>query len=146
MQSQDIPTPSVAMQHQFQSTQSSLLTLPRELRDQIIDYILHGINLLEVTCIDPDDATRIGNPPLLTCQQLRSESLQRIETLASSSVQSWKFFKRLTQPITPHGSYLQSILHDSKRQSAPTSISATPSSAHTTPSLSTSRGTKKPIV
>jgi len=81
MQPQETSARSVEMQHQFQSTQSNLLTLPRELRDQIIDYVLHGFASLEVACINLESATSIGNSLLLTCQQLRSESLQRIRSL-----------------------------------------------------------------
>ena len=58
------------------------LTLPRELRDQIIEHVLQSFT--HTNPISNDSNAALSNPLLVVCKQLRAEILQRISSLELS--------------------------------------------------------------
>jgi len=68
----------------LQSSRRCLLTLPQELRDEVIDLILHdSTNPTKITASSHES---LDNPLPHICQQLRFETLQRIASLRLSPV------------------------------------------------------------
>ena len=66
------------------TTEAHLLALPRELRDLVLEYVLRDFHNTDSTCADPNAAVRNGL--LLTCHQIRAETLQRIKSLQLAPV------------------------------------------------------------
>lgn len=69
-----------------QATWQPLLALPRELRDDIIDYVLHDLARVHFPHTGPTSVDDFGNSLLLVCRQMRYETLERLTSLKLSSV------------------------------------------------------------